>query len=58
MLFVIRHENKYGDSTYVCECDHIPTKEEANKKLILNYEPDKGEWISIEKTEIIDLNED
>lgn len=46
-LYTVIHEHRFGDSTYTVNSDHLPTEKEVIKHCDINFEPTKGETISI-----------
>lgn len=44
-------------ATYIVECGHVPSVEEVVEALGLDYEPDKGETITIELTSVVYIEE-
>lgn len=58
-IYVVRHEFHNGEATFVVRCNYELTERTVCKKLALNFEPEKGEYLHIEKMDdIIDLEED
>lgn len=46
-LFVVIHEHKHGESVSVIECHRTPTEDEVVDGLVIDFEPERNEYIRI-----------
>jgi hypothetical protein len=56
--YIVTHEHKYGPSVYLVKSDHYPDQVELCKKLDIDFEPDKDEYLYVDgilESEIITL---
>lgn len=47
LIYTVIHEHRVGDSTYTVRSDHFPTEEEVIDHCNIDFEPMRGETISI-----------
>ncbi len=57
-IYNVVHEHRHGVSTYTVRCGHFPTEEELIEYCDIDYEPHRGEVITIAEAtddEVIDI---
>lgn len=56
--YTVIHEHRHGTTAYTVRCGHFPTEEEVIEHCNIDFEPDRGEVITIapdDENEIVDI---
>jgi hypothetical protein len=54
-LYAVYHHHKYGSSQWLVWADAFPNEEQIIESLEIDFEPEKDEFIEIERIERIDI---
>jgi hypothetical protein len=53
--WVVMHHHRHGTSANIVECSHEPTEEEVIAACDIDFEPDREEYIEIDRAYIITI---
>lgn len=56
-LYAVTHEHRHGVSSYLIRSSHCPSEEEVVAALDIDWEPDRGEVLTISPIETGDIKD-